>query len=219
MDPILAWQSLNQGYNNFAFAEMKTRILSLVALLAFSSVVQLSATPIILGADELLGTIFPGTPANETNAAAQVLFLVNAYNLGTADGTNLGNNPADPQSEVYKLYRPSAAPASLAAPSSDGKVDTTNPVVSLGGMTYQYVLFFQASNAWVYYIGNIAGSNSIKWGGDPGPNPATNMNGSQISHYVLFNGTTNVPDGGATILLLGLGLLSLTLATRRFRSV
>lgn len=194
------------------------RLLPLLAGLAIFASSQLSAAPVILGSDELLGTIFPATPASETNAKEQVRFLVNAYNLGTASGTNLGGNPADPQAETYTLYRPTAAPSTLALPVVGDKVDTgsANPEIDLGGITYQYALFFQASHAWVYYIGNISGFNSIKWGGDTTTDPVpSNWNGTGLSHYVLFDGTpTRVPDGAATLLLLGLGL-SLTAAAYR----
>ncbi len=192
-------------------------LLSLFASLSLFMCGQLSASPIVLGGDELLGTIFPATPASSNNATEQVRFLVHHYNLGATDGTNLGNNPADPQSEVYTLYRPTAAPGTLDFPVHETKVDTSNPVIDLGGITYQYVLFFQASNAWVYYIGNISGFNSIKWGGHPIPDPPSNWNGSTISHYSLFNGTTTtqVPDGAATLALLGLGLSLTAVAYRR----
>lgn len=209
---------------------MKTpalRLAAVLALFACSGMARLTAATITLDADDLLGTIFPGTPASETNSTEQVRFLVNAYNLGTADGTVLGNNPADPQPEVYTLYRPDGAPSTFAAPVSAGKVDTSNPVVDLNGWTYQFILFFQASNAWVYYIGDIAGSNSINWGGNPlGPKTGS-LDGSQISHYVLFNGVQPppppppppaVPDGGTTVLLVGLGLLVTVLTSRRKKS-
>jgi len=192
----------------------RSLIAALAAFAIFGSA-RLSATPITLGASELLGSIKPGTPANSANATAQVLFLVNAYNLGTPNATDLGDNPADPQQEDYILYRPTAAPNQLNNNlSSAGQVVTSNPVVDLGGTTYQYILFFQASDAWVYYIGNIAGSNSITWGGDP-YSTDSNVDGSQISHYELFNGTS-VPDGGSTIAMLGGVLLGLAVIRRRF---
>lgn len=179
----------------------------------------LSAATITLTSNEILGTITPATPANVNNATEQVRFLVNAYNAGIPHGTNLGNNPADPQNEVYTLYHPVAAPSMLTAPVSNGKINTSNPVVSLNGFTYQYVLYFQANSAWVYYIGNIAGAHSINWGGNPVPNPATNVNGSQISHYVLFNQgpSVNVPDNGSTAWLIGLGVVLLCLGAGAFQ--
>lgn len=203
------------------------RLTAAIALFAGACLAPLSAATITLTVDDLLGTIYPGTPANEANATAQVKFLVDAYNFPKAHGTVLGDNSADGQNEVYTLYRPTDAPGTLAAPVSFGKVNTSNPVVDLGGFNYEYILYFQASNAWVYYIGDIGGSNSINWGGNPLTNPdASNENGSKISHYVLFNGRpdvvidphNNVPDGGTTILLVGAGLLLTAVAARRKKS-
>lgn len=187
--------------------------------LALIAVTRVSASTITLTANELLGTITPGTPASENNATEQVRFLVAAYNTGTSSGTYLGDNLADSRPEVYTLYRPVAAPTVLSAPDSEGKIESSDPVISLGGYSYQYVLYFQANSAWVYYIGNIAGSNSINWGGNPVANPASNENGSQISHYVLFNQgpSTSVPDTGSTAWLIGLGFVLLGFGGGAFR--
>ena len=198
------------------------------ALFACACFGSLSAATITLNADDLLGTVSPSNPNNDLNHTAQVTFFVNAYNLGTADGTNLGDNAADSGAEIYTLYRPDGAPAVLAAPVISGSsVVTSNPVVNLGGFTYQYILFKQNTDAWVYYIGDIAGSNSINWGGNPLTDPdAPNEDGSEISHYVLFNqsaptpGQQNfIPDGGTTILLVGLGLLATAFSARRKKTV
>ena len=154
---------------------------------------------------------------------AQVNFFVEAYNNGTAEGTNLGDNPNDGgPSEVNWLYRPDNAPAMLALPAGGVKVETSDPVVDLAGFTYQYILYKQNTSAWVYYIGDLVGPDiSINWGGNPlTDTDASNENGDEISHYVLFNksGTptqNRVPDGGTTILLVGAGLLLARFTARR----
>jgi hypothetical protein len=200
--------------------------LTIAALLASASVASLSAATITLNADDLLGWVSPSNPNTPENHTEQTNFFIEAYNLGTADGTNLGNNVDDPQSETNWFYRPDGAPANLAAAVISGtSVNTSNPVVDLGGFTYQYILFKQNTDAWVYYIGDIAGTNSINWGGNPLTNPdASNENGSQISHYVLFNKSAptptqhSVPDGGTTVLLVGAGLLLTAFAARQKKS-
>lgn len=197
---------------------MKSSAIRYLAILAGCFLLtagQVSAVTFVLGEDELLGKIVPATPASAANATEQVRFLVQHYNAGGADGANLGNNPNDPQNENYTLYRPDAAPTTLVAPQHETKVDTSNPEVNLGGNTYQYILFFQANKAYVYYIGNITTYDSVRWGGDPFSN-AGNVNGSAISHYSLFNGSpTLVPDNATTALLLGIGLVLLGIAARR----
>jgi hypothetical protein len=206
------------------------KIAAVLALLTCACFVRLSAAPIVLGADDLLGTVFKGTPADPVNALRQVNYLVSQYNLGVADGTSLGDLLADPQTENYTLYRPDNAPASptpglalAVAASAVTPADNLNPVIHLGGFTYQYALFFQANKVWVYYIGDISGSNSIKWGGHPfqdqyaGPN----TNGTGLSHYYLFNPSEEVrevPDNGTAIALLGAGLLVVAIIRRRLGS-
>jgi hypothetical protein len=202
------------------------RLAAAVALFAAASVASLPAATIVLGANDLLGTVFPGTPNNETNGLGQVTFFVNAYNAGGLHGANLGDNPNDPNNggvESNTLYRPVGAPALLVAPVTSGlNVAGPSPVVDLAGFSYEYILFSQASKTWIYYIGDISGADDIQWGGDPVANPAPNVNGSQISHYLLFNKTTTprprenpVPDGGTTVVLVGAGLLVTAFAARR----
>jgi hypothetical protein len=232
----MAWRTLFAGNNHLSFdpaLAMKPstyKIAAVLALVACTCFARLSAAPIVLGADDLLGTVFKGTPADPVNALRQVNFLVTKYNLGIADGTALGDNPDDPQTENYTLYRPDNAPASplpglalaVAAPAVT-PANGLNPVIDLGGFTYQYALFFQANKVWVYYIGDISGSNSIKWGGHPFQDsyagPSTN--GTGLSHYYLFNPSEDVrrvPDNGTAIALLGAGLLVVAIIRRRVGS-
>lgn len=200
------------------------RTIAILALLAGACAARLSAATITLTADDLLGTVFPGTPNSPENGVRQVSHLVTKYNEGLAAGTNLGNLAADPQNETYTLYRPVGAPGTLAAPiaASAENMQGPSPLVDLGGFMYQYLLISQASKTWIYYIGDIGGNNVINWGGNPlTAVDASNENGSAISHYLLFNKSTppptthSVPDGGATVLLAGAGLFLTAFAARR----
>jgi len=75
---------------------------------------NLLAVPVAIPSNHLLGTVAPATPADTANESGMVNFLVNAYNLGTPTGSNLGNNPNDPQSETYKLlFTPGVIPNPL----------------------------------------------------------------------------------------------------------
>ena len=74
-----------------------------------------SANALTIGANELLGIVVPGTPADEENESgydqrpARRLaargrprtFL--AITTGRLSGTVMGNNPSDPNNEVYTL--------------------------------------------------------------------------------------------------------------------
>jgi hypothetical protein len=147
-----------------------------------------------------------------------VRFLVTALNSGAyatntypGAGVNLGDNPADPQTETYTLWEPDGLTLPAPLPSSTGtKTDTNNSTFTLvGSWNYLVAKFGQDSEA--FWIGNLApGEYTI-------PNLTGNTNG--ISNYTLINGGTSVPDGGTTALLLGAGLIVLSLAGRRFSSI
>lgn len=195
--------------------QLSLRFAAVLALLVCAS--RLSADPIIFELDggELLGTIDHATPANATNAAAQVNYLVSYYNVPTPNNTVLPDND-------YTLFRPAGAPAMLASVTlattfAGPNVGGVNPAsINLGGFKYDYALFFQASDAWVYYIGNISPNDAIHWSGSAS-NPG-------LSHYYLFNRSEptptqhRVPDGGTTVLLVGAGLLLTAFAARRKKS-
>jgi hypothetical protein len=189
--------------------------------------VSQSAYAVTIGANELLGTIVPGTPANEANAMTQVNGLlegwallgpdVRGYNDGAASGSVLGNNPNDPQSEVYTLKFSATTvipkPTALLATSYSPGVSTSNPTFNLGAATYSWVLAKWSNNSAVYYIGNLAAGTEVTL-----TKGGTGFSSSAgLSHYVLFNrSTTSVPDGGSTAALLGSVLLAFGMLRRRF---
>lgn len=95
-----------------------------------------------------------------------------------------------------------------------GFVDATLPVnknesgTNLVNVTgYQYLLVKYGAGggeqiSYVWYVGNLSGVQSIS------PTLA-------LSHWSLFNQGTAVPDGGATLGLLGLGMMGLSFLRRR----
>jgi hypothetical protein len=188
------------------------------------------AYAITIGADQLLGTIDPGTPANLKNEMVMVNGLlegwgdVKGYNDGALSGTVLGDNPDDPNRpkknprlEVYTLrfssstYIPDAGEAPLAV--SGKKVNTCNTRIHLGKNSYEWVLAKWGKDSAVYYIGGLTGELELTLGGT-----GWDKKGHGLSHYTLFHGKpTDVPDGGLTISLLGLALGALGLASKKIR--
>lgn len=164
--------------------------------------------------DQLLGVIKPGTPANPTNETEMVRFLVSKLNSGSyaavsypGAGINVGNNPLDPQTETYLLWRPDGLSTPAPLPTATGvQVSTSNRTVNLGIYQYDYILAKFGQDSVVFWIGNLVGSIVI-------PNLTGNQNG--LSHYTLVNGhTVRVPDGATTSILLGIGFLGVTLLQR-----
>lgn len=81
---------------------------------------------------------------------------------------------------------------------------------SINAGTYEYVLGKYANNAYLFYIGNLTGFVQL---------PAK-MNGKALSHQVAFDSDrVNVPDGGTTVVLLGLAMVGLEVARRRWVTV
>lgn len=175
------------------------------------------AIPILVGADRVLGIVSPSEPANPNNEQIMVNGLLEGwgsvfgYNDGAASGTVLGDNPTDSQDEIYtlKFTNPTQIPAPPNAPlvrDNDWyKVETSNPIIDLGGFRYDWVLAKWGKNAEVYYIGDLTGVIELS---------RVNLSKGGLSHYTLFNRTA-VPDAGSTATLLGLGLLGLGWWARR----
>lgn len=187
----------------------------IVVLVSFFNSAQ--AIPTVIGPNRVLGIISPSEPANPDNERIMVNGLLEGwgsvlgYNDGAASGTVLGDNPTDSQDEIYtlKFTNPTQIPAPPYAPlvrDNDWyKVETSNPIIDLGGLRYDWVLAKWGKNAEVYYIGDLTGVIELS---------RVNFSKGGLSHYTLFNRTA-VPDAGSTVTLLGLGLLGLGWWVRR----
>ncbi len=200
-----------------------TKILLIaVSSMAMALSQMANAVPTVIGADRLLGTIVPSEPADEANEKVQVNGLldgwgtVKGYNDGAASGTVMGDNPSDPnpppKPEVYTLTYSTDTVIPTTAPLAATpwlRKETSNPVIDLGDYSYQWLVAKWGADAEVYYIGGMTGEiklELISW------SPTAHG----LSHYTLFNQTKAVvPDGGATIAMLGLGLVGLGFLRRR----
>ena len=175
------------------------------------------AQAVVIANNLLLGTIVPGTPANPANETEMVRFLVAALNTGTSGavaypGTevNLGNNPDDPQTETYTLWAPAGLGLPAPLPAAAGvQTVTSNTTIDLGALQYDYIVAKFGQDAEAFWIGGLTGELTI-------PNLTGNQNA--LSGYTLINGRTSVPDGGATVALMGIALGGLSLG-RRFLKI
>jgi hypothetical protein len=81
---------------------------------------------------------------------------------------------------------------------------------AIDASNYEYVLGKYANNAYLFYIGDLNGLVQL-----PGK-----LGGRDLSHQVVFDSKrVNVPDGGATIAFLGLAMLGIEMARRRWIAV
>lgn len=193
------------------------RIKTWLAVLCLGALAS-NASAVTINTNQVLGRIIPGTPANPANETEMVRFLVAALNTGSSGavaysgaGVNLGNNPADGGPEVYTLWDPVGVTAGSAPlPLATGtQTVTSNVNINLGAFVYDWILAKFGQDSVVFYIGNLSGAITI-------PNLTGNRNG--LSGYLLVNKRDlpqgNVPDGGATVALLGLSLAGMAMVRR-----
>ena len=199
---------------------MKKMTIAVLIALAVLAVGQ-PASAVLIGADRVLGIVVPGVPANPNNEYAMVNGLLEGwgatlgYNDGAASGSVLGNNPADPGAEIYTLkYSPTTvipvAPAPLATLAGYNNVSTGNAVINLGSTTYDWVLAKWGPDSAAYWIGGLSGEITLTRDGT-----GYAARGHGLSGYTLFNPRTQVPDGGTSAILLGIGLFGVGLLKRR----
>lgn len=199
---------------------MKKLIITTIAVASLA--LSMAANAITIGANQLLGIIEPGTPANPANEQMMVNGLlegwgsVAGYNDGAPSGTVMGDNPADqPPAEVYTLRYSVATviPAAGSAPLAQFpsvSVVTGNTTVNLGDYSYDWVLAKWGQDSAVYYIKDLTGLITLSLDGT-----GWSSQGHGLSGYSLFNVTKKVPDGGTTALLMGIGLMGLGFLKRR----
>ena len=188
---------------------MKKTLIILVCGLALSAS---NAQALAIGdADpRYLGSIDPATPSNPETAVDYILKLF-AMAVNTLDTTAV---PSPPQPDTFDRSDNQCAGAGGgstidACPTAVlGGADTGNDPsgsVNVTGWTWLYAKY--GGDAHVWYVGDLTGLQTV---------PLNNVGGQGQSHYALYNpGTVQVPDGGATLGLLGLGMLGLGYLRRR----
>lgn len=158
-----------------------------------------------------LGTVIPGTPASPDSDQTFLSGLLTAYNGGTRGSWTVPGAPGG-GSYTYTV-NPGSAVTLATLPTLNGLYQlgnmsgisgSTSVTISLAGITADYITIKWGQDFEAYYVHGLTGSVTL--GND------VNRNG--ISGYTYWNGGGQVPDGGTTIALLGLGLAGLWLFAR-----
>lgn len=175
----------------------------LVAVAAFAALVNVQALD--QTSANYIGYINPDHPANP---ASEVDYINKLIALAQGQ-TPAAQTVYDGQTIVRDGAYAGPTPTALLLGSS--KDDTTpSTTVDVTGFTYLLGKYDAAgAGALVFYVGNLTGNQTI---------PGT-FSGNGLSHWSLYNSTGggggDLPEGGATIALLGLGLTGVGLLRSR----
>ncbi len=178
------------------------------AMLAFShnasatrtaSGINTPATNLTFNDQYVVGTVTPASPSDPASVRDYINFMI-----GLAPGTSgTFDNPPHTQT----ITRSTNTFASLPPPT--GGVEGTGTTIDLGvGGLYSYLFAkYDGQNdvSLVWFVGNLSGIVTI---------PADGPLGHGLSHWTLFGPGGQVPDGGATVMLLGAALGALGMARR-----
>jgi hypothetical protein len=172
------------------------------AMFAFSQ----NANALTIGDGQTLGYVFYGIPSGDADRTQYVNDLVYFYNHGCGSNTDCGT--ADGQ-DYFMVNGAPTFGATL--PGAVWAANGTGTSINLGAVgTYTYLFAkYDGPNqgSVVWYVGNLGGTQSI---------PDT-WNGYGLSGWTLFTGgnpPTSLPDGGATVMLLGTALAALGMVRR-----
>ena len=160
-----------------------------------------------------IGTVVPGTPADLASDQIHLTDLIGLYNLHPSDGSTI-TLPTGPggSDEVYTIHPGSAVPAPVLptptsglGPFTAGGGGSTLSVTLVGPTIYDYLTVKWGNDMEAYYIKGLS-SFTV-------PNDV-NQNG--WSGFELWDPhTSQVPDGGTTLLLLGSVMSGLALIRRK----
>jgi len=148
--------------------------------------------------DHYVGSISPGHPSGEADELGYINNLVDFFNGGA--------DPSDGQTYLLSngtLAAPLPAPGSIGDKdeSPTGTFDVTDCLYIIAKYgNYPGEAFDQVELVW--YVGDITGNVTL----------ATTAG---LSHITCVEGGSRVPDGGATLALLGLALSGVGLLKRR----
>lgn len=167
-----------------------------VALLALVS--SASAITLDFSSNSYLGYETPGHPANATDVAG---YINNLITLSLNTSTTIGGN-------FYSRSGNSFSPLDAAVPQTD--FGTSPATVTLDGSLEYLSAHYGNGSQVIWYVLGLSGTfNVMQNGGDTG-------NG--LSGVLGFTkGSTTVPDGASTVMLLGAALSGLGMVARRLK--
>jgi VPDSG-CTERM motif len=178
-----------------------SKMKKLLTAIACTLALGLSATTaqaLTIGDNRYLGSIVPGVPTNPTS---EVSYINQLITMGLGTSTVIAPNT------FTRSSRP--CPSLGGCPTAtlvDASVDQAPPGGPINVTGYEWLYAKYGGDSHVWWIGGLGAGVII---------PPSNGTNNDLSHYALFNATGRTPDGGATLGLLGLGVLALGYLRRR----
>lgn len=174
---------------------MKKTLIALMCGLALTLSAS-TASALAVGDANYLGQVVNGAPANPTD---EVTYINSLLDLAAgALQTTCSQAPSELCDRIGSTLAAGALSDAVAA--GTFKEDPTDGTVNVTGFLWLLAKYGGESRVW--YVGNLSGNQSV-------PTAA-------LSHISLYNpGGVTVPDGGATLGLLGLGMMGLGYLRRR----
>jgi hypothetical protein len=175
---------------------MKIISKSFVAALIMAA--SLSSYAITVDSTYLIGHVVPGSPSGDQVEIDRLDYFIGQHN---------GLNPAAPDGNAYTLdFGSSVFPPLPPLPENDGtgtgQIGATGTSLAIDVTGWTYLMVKWANDSYYYYVAGLGEVDVVN-------DVVFNDNGKaqNASHYRLFVGNDrNVPDGGLTLGLLGLGL-------------
>lgn len=164
-----------------------------IALILIAGIAALSsASALTLASSQYLGSATPGTPSSPGDEAAYInglipLSLNTSFEFTSNQFLNRSGNSFG------------SLPTAVITGATKDEANNPNPIVSVSG--WNYVAGKYGKDTYFWYVGGMTGSITLD---------EDNVSGG-LSHVSRYNAepTRRVPDGGATLVLLGAALSGL----------
>ena len=189
---------------------MKNRLIALAGALIIGLIpanATASEIDLVIGDDYYVGVVVPGIPPDP---ADQTDYLTKLISLSTGTACGVGYDPC--VGDVYDQSTYSRIDSTLAGvlpapnPLDATHVDVNGALDPIDVTGVSYVLAKYDAEKAGTLVWLVSGTNTVTI--------PTTFNDHGLSNYTIF-GTTSVPDGGMTLMLLGGALVGIGALRRR----
>jgi len=169
---------------------MKKLIVALACIAALGAS-AIGAEALTVAGDAYLGSIEPNTPSNPANEVIYINYLI-----------TLADEQVSVTDRTYsRVGSTVVGPFPTAVTAGAVKVEPNPSPTGIDVTGFSYLLAKYSTGAHVWYVAGL--------------NTSVDIPSDALSHYSLYN-PVSVPEGGSTLMLLGMGLAGVAALRRRF---